>query len=94
MEVSFRLRYHPLVVRRDIPSLDSAWRKRIKHTIEQRLARAPDVYGIPLRRDLHGHFKLRVGDYRVVFRVKKKDVLILAILHRSIVYQHVEKRMS
>lgn len=92
MEVRFRLRYHPLVVRKDIPTLDSEWRKRVKRAIEQKLMQAPALYAIPLRRDLKGHFKLRVGNYRVVFRVEKNDVLIIAILHRSIVYQHVEKR--
>ena len=53
----------------------------------------PDVFGIPLRRSLKGHRKLRVGDYRIVFRIEKKTVLILAILHRSVVYQRTSRRV-
>ncbi len=94
MEVTFRLQYHPLVVRKDIPALDGMWRNRVKRAIEQKLTQTPDVYGTPLRRDLKGHFKLRVGDYRIVFRVEKNNIFILAILHRSIVYQQIEKRID
>jgi mRNA interferase RelE/StbE len=92
--MSYDVRYHPIAVRDDIPALDAAWRTRVKDVIERKLATAPDIFGIPLRRSLKGHRKLRVGDYRVVFRIERKTVLILAILHRSVVYRQAIRRTS
>ena len=89
----YTLKYHPAVVKEDIPALDKTWRIRIKTAIEQKLLSHPDIFGIPLRRSLKGHRKLRVGDYRIVFRLEKKTIFVLAILHRSHVYDFVEKRV-
>ena len=90
--MSYEIRYHPFVVRDDIPALDSAWRGRIRSAIEQKLTAHPDLFGIPLRRSLKGHRKLRVGDYRIVFRIQQRHVIILAILDRSVIYQRADAR--
>lgn len=82
----YRVQYHPLVVRQDIPKLDAVVQRRIKGVIEQKLTTHPEIFGIPLRRSLRGYRKLRVGDYRVVFRVSGATVYVLAMLHRSVVY--------
>jgi len=44
--------------------------------------------------DLKGLLELRVGDYRVVFRIVKNEVWIFAIMHRRDVYQRIETRLS
>jgi mRNA interferase RelE/StbE len=88
----YEVLYHPAVVREDIPSLDAAAKRRIKKAIEQKLTTDPEAFGKPLRRSLKGYRKLRVGDYRVVFRVTGSTVYILAILHRAVVYNAAEKR--
>lgn len=90
----FNVVYHYLVVRDDIPKLPSEWRKRVRRTIEERLTTQPDLYGKPLRRSLKGYRKLRVGDYRVIFRIEKNTVRILVIQHRSEVYKAAEKRIK
>ncbi len=90
--MKYVLKYHPSVVREDIPSLDQGTRIRIKRELEAKLLSRPDLFGQPLRHSLKGHRKLRVGDYRVVYRVEKSIVIILGILHRSIVYSVVERR--
>lgn len=90
--MNYRVSYHPIVVRDDIPALYGVWRERIKVAIERKLLERPEIFGIPLRRSLKGHRKLRVGDYRVVFRIERKTVLILAILHRSVAYRHASRR--
>ncbi len=90
--MSFQLLYHPLVVKQDIPKLDAIMRSRIKSAIEEKLTVHPEIFGIPLRQSLQGHRKLRVGDWRIAFRIEKQTVKIIAILHRSIVYKVVEKR--
>jgi mRNA interferase RelE/StbE len=52
-----------------------------------RLTRWPDVSGAqPLRHELKGHFRIRTGSYRVVFRVQGQRVIIWNIDNRRDVY--------
>jgi len=91
--VPFELRYHPDVKTIDIPQLDAKLKTRIRHAIETRLTTEPQLYGAPLRKTLHGYWKLRVGDYRVVFKIVGSEVWILGIIHRKTVYDAIEKRL-
>ena len=53
-----------------------------------RLNEWPEVSGAkPLRGDLVGHYRLRVGDWRVVFRVEGADALVVAVAHRKDIYE-------
>jgi mRNA interferase RelE/StbE len=76
----------------DIPLLDERLRARIKNAIESRLTTAPHLYGEPLRKTLRGYWKLRVGDYRVVFKIVEEEIWILGIIHRKKVYEEIKKR--
>ena len=89
----FELRYHPEVKSADIHLLDVKLRTRIKNAIERRLTTAPHLYGEPLRKTLRGYWKLRVGDYRVVFKIVAEQVWILGIIHRKKVYEAINKRL-
>jgi len=91
--VPFELRYHPDVKTIDIPLLDAKLRARIKNAIESRLTTAPHLYGEPLRKTLRGYWKLRVGDYRVVFKIVGEEVWVLGIIHRKKVYEEIKKRV-
>lgn len=91
--MSFKIRYHSAVVKDDIPKLSAEWRSIIKAAIEDKLAARPEVFGRPLRYSLKGYRKLRIGDYRIVFRIDEDTVKILAIQHRAVVYNHLNKRM-
>lgn len=93
MVVPFELRYHPAVRDVDIPALNAKLKSRIKRAIETRLTAAPHQYGEPLRKTLKGYWKLRVGDYRVVFKVSGQEVWILGIINRKEVYEKIVKRM-
>lgn len=92
--MSFEVVYHEAVVRDDIPKLSADVRERIKRTIEEKIITYPDVYGKPLRRSLKGYRKLRVGDWRVIFRVDGNTVEIFVIDHRSVVYKNVFRRLA
>lgn len=92
MALGFEIQYEKTVVTEDIPRLPKLWRDRIRDAIEEKLTTSPDFFGKPLRRSLKGYRKLRVGDYRIVFRIRGSRVLIFAILHRSVVYQEMDKR--
>ena len=90
----FTLVYHPDVKSKDIPTLNRDIGKRIPRAIESRLTAEPQRYGEPLRRTLKGYWKLRVGDYRVVFKIVKNEVWIFAIMNRRDVYRRIDKRLS
>ena len=91
--MSYELRYHPDVRDIDIPQLNETIKKRIRKAIEQRLSTSPHMYGEPLRKTLKGYWKLRAGDYRVVFKVDKNEVRIFAIINRKDVYREIFKRI-
>ncbi len=91
--MTYSLHYHALVASLDIPALPHEWRQRIRRAIEERLTTHPEIYGKPLRRSLKGYRKLRVGDYRVIFRIERDAVKIFVIQHRSRVYATADKRL-
>lgn len=88
----FEVVYHPLVISEDIPKLTSVWKNKIRTAIDLRLMTKPDFYGKPLRRSLKGYRKLRIGDYRIIFRIENDTVKIIMIAHRSTVYAKINKR--
>ena len=92
--MSYLLRYHPDVLRIDLSDIDRKLAARIGAAIEQRLTTHPTDYGSPLRHTLKGYWKLRVGDYRVVYRIVSQEVRIVAIMHRSHVYERLGKRIN
>lgn len=92
--MSYSLVYVQVVVKDDIPKLNGAWKKKIKFAIEAKLTTDPTLYGQPLRRNLSGCHKLRVGDYRVIYQIEKNNVVVIAIQHRSVVYeQNIDQRL-
>jgi len=90
----FTITYHPDVKKVDLPKIDSKNRKMIKSAIEERLATRPETFGKPLRRTLKGYWRLRVGDYRIVFKALGSRILILGIVHRKEVYRAIQKRIE
>ena len=90
--MTFEIRYHA-DVKSDIAVLNESIKRRIKTAIEKRLVVSPHQYGKPLRKTLKGYWKMRVGDYRVVFKIVKDEVRVFGIIHRKDVYKEVEKRI-
>ena len=93
MGIIYTVLYEQSVIERDIATVPTNWKQKIKNTISQKLTTNPEVFGKPLRRSLKGYRRLRVGDYRVVYRIEDQTVKVFAILHRSIVYKIIEKRI-
>lgn len=85
----YKISYLEEVVNNDIPALPVSVHKLIIRAIESRLMVDPISYGKPLRYSLKGHRRIRVGDYRIVYRIdnSKKQVVIVAIKHRKDVYK-------
>lgn len=89
----YTLRYHPRVTD-DLPKIPVEARKRIARMIETRLTTSPERFGVPLKGSLRGYWKLRVGDYRVVFKIGDAEVWILVLLHRRDVYERASRRLQ
>lgn len=89
----FKVVYHQDVVGQDLPKISSAWQHKVRAAIEAKLTSRPELYGKPLRRSLKNYRKLRVGDYRVIFRIEGTLVKVFIIQHRSTVYSHAGKRL-
>jgi mRNA interferase RelE/StbE len=72
---------HPLVWSEDLKPLNPPVQKKIVATFRSRLSIDPKGYGRPLRGELAGLWKLRVGDYRVIYRIveSKVEVLVLKV---------------
>jgi len=73
----------------DIAELDGSAKRIVKKTIEEKLMVDPLKFGKPLRRSLSGLFKLRVGDYRIIYQVKENEVIVVVVKvgHRREVYE-------
>ena len=90
----FEIVYHPDVKNIDLPKLDARSKAMIKRAVEERLSTRPEVFGRPLRGSLKGYWKLRVGGYRIVFKLLGEKILVLAIVDRKTVYQRSERRVK
>jgi len=80
------IKYQPKVKSEDIPRLSSNIAIRIQNAIRNRLMINPIKYGFYLRGTLSGYRKLRVGDWRIIYRIIDKEIRIIAIGNRKDVY--------
>ena len=73
------IRIHPLVYSEDLKRLDSSVQREVLRTLRKRLSVDPKAYGEPLRGELAGLWKLRTGDYRVIYRLVEQRVEVLVL---------------
>ena len=80
--------------KRNVDKLDPAIRKIIKKAIES-LAINP-VKGKSLAYDLAGLRSLRTSDYRIIYRIREKELLIIVIAvgHRREIYKQLKELIS
>jgi mRNA interferase RelE/StbE len=82
--VSYRISYSPSGAN-DLRGLD--------RTTLNRIARGIEAYALTCRGDIQrmrgtrGVFRLRVGDYRIIFELNDDTLLIKRIAHRREVYR-------
>jgi mRNA interferase RelE/StbE len=85
--VTYRIEYLQSVVHEDIPKLSRSVRERVRKAIERKLATHPVELGKPLRYSLKGARRMRVGDWRVIYKIEPPNlVLVVKIGHRREVY--------
>ena len=82
----YNILYQDEVIKKHIPRLSIAVKSIVKSNIESKLVSDPISFGKPLRYSLKGHRRLRVGDFRIVYRIDGENVIIIAIKHRKDIY--------
>jgi len=70
-------------------ALPKSIQKTLGKAMRDRLEVDPVSFGKPLRYSLKGHRRLRVGDYRIVYKINEKEkiVTIVVVDHRKDVYE-------
>lgn len=71
----------------DLQGLDSSIAKRILNKISWFSEHFDSITPEPLSADLSGTFKLRVGDWRVIYILETDMIIIQAIGHRREIYK-------
>lgn len=85
--------YHPDIAD-DLAQIPRNLQERIETAIRLRLCISPQNYGKPLASNLAGYWKLRVGDFRVIYKIVKGEIWILGIINRRDVYKDIVKRLG
>ena len=80
------IEYKESVFKKDLKNMDKKTALRIIEKLEKELSKNPDK-GFALKGEFQGLFKLRVGDYRVIYAKTKKGVLVGRIKNRKNVYK-------
>ena len=76
--MSWSLLYHP-GVEEDMESVGPSAARRIMRAIDSKLTEAPLEFGAPLSGNLAGFRKLRIGDYRVVYQVWEREIMVFVL---------------
>ena len=85
---TYQIEYLESVIKEDILPLSTSAKSLIKRAVEERLMIDPLGFGKPLRYSLKGHRRLRVSNYRIVYRIDPSNtkVIIIGIKHRKDIY--------
>ena len=93
--MEYEIIFDPRVVKQDFKSIGESVKKRIVREIKKKLKTSPTDFGKPLQFKLRNLYRLRVGDYRIIYHIDSNELLvtILKIGHRSEVYEEILKRI-
>ena len=63
----------------DLEKLNAKDRSVVLKAIVKKLFTNPLEFGKPLQGDLKGYYRLRAGDYRIIYRVHKREVIVYIV---------------
>ena len=66
-------------VEEDLKKLDKPTVKKILSRIEAYLTKDPKGLGKPLKGDFEGYWRYRWGDYRVIYKISEREILIIVL---------------
>lgn len=73
------IKFHPLVLKEDFRKIDPENQRQIFRQIVKKLSINPEAYGKALSGELHGYWRLKTGDFRVIYRILKDRVEVLVV---------------
>ena len=79
MTLRWTVRFQALVYPEDLRKINYIDQQKILKAIETKLTVDPVNYSRPLTAQLKGYWRLRVMDYRVIYRISKNIVEVLII---------------
>ncbi len=84
----YRIEFRPRA-RKDLKSISKPLAARIVNSIEQLASNPTPIDSKLLKGSLQGLYRLRVGQYRVIYLLKAEEILILItrIGHRKDIYR-------
>ncbi|MDR2718965.1 MAG: type II toxin-antitoxin system RelE/ParE family toxin [Treponema sp.] len=85
--VVYSIKLEQRVIDEDLPSIPMPYKEQIKKAIRERLTVEPVKLGKPLRYSLLGFRRLRVGDWRIIYRINGEVVEIVKIGNRKDIYE-------
>ena len=71
----------------DLRKLDRPIRKRILNRLYWFASHFEEIIPEPLSGDFTSTYKFRVGDWRIIYRLRNNRILILAVGHRREIYK-------
>lgn len=84
---SFKLVYKAAAAK-DIKKLPPQVRKRLKLKLEWFASQSdPISFAQPLTKPVDAQYRFRVGNYRILFDVDNKNIVILHVQHRRDIYR-------
>lgn len=75
----WKVKIHKEVFKEDFKKINFHQRLQILKTIKKKLTLDPKSYGEPLRGEFKGYWKLRVEDFRIIYRIFEEKILVLVI---------------
>lgn len=84
--MDYTVKYHRFVLEKDAPKLSHPVQIKIEKAIREKIQIHPERFGKPLRKSLKGSRRLRVGNYRIIYRVMEDTIFVWAIGHRATIY--------
>lgn len=76
-------------VEKDLKSFGKPEAVKILDRVEKYLAKSPKELGQPLKGNFEGYWRYRYGQYRIIYKIVEKEILviILRIGHRKDIYR-------
>jgi len=84
----YKIEFLESVLKKDLGKLSSPVKSQVHKAICSKLPIDPYLYGKPLQFAYKGHRRLRVSDYRIIYKIDepKKVVYIVRVSHRKDIY--------
>jgi mRNA interferase RelE/StbE len=88
METNFEIVFDEEVIKHDFKKISRSVALKIQRGINLKLTSKPHIFGKALKGSLSGYRSLRVGNYRIIYLIKKpKTVIIRLVEKRETVYK-------